>query len=327
VLVLRNGQVLRGGITRVGDRFIVTLGQKGELRIPIRDVQMQCRDLDDVYLRKRLAFGQRDVTGHLDLAEWCLQHSLLSQAADEVLAAIAIQPDHPRIQALERRLQLAVSRPLPTLRTERKKGPSVTLDELERTMRELPEETVRTFTAHVQPLLMNRCASNACHGSGSEAEFRLVRPSWGKTLTRRFTQRNLYASLMQIDRESPESSPLLTAPSAPHGNVASALFAERDQQQFELLADWVQKVVNEGDPPPPTIAAGPSSLLQASYTEPVNRPKTEDMSAKKDGLSAQKPPPTPSMKPEDGQPDDSVRRDPFDPEIFNRRFLRQDDGD
>ena len=79
----------------------------------------------------------------------------------------------------------------------------------------------------------------------SESEFRLVRPSWGKTLTRRFTQRNLHASLMQIDRESPESSPLLTAPSGPHGNLASALFSDREKQQLELLANWVQQVVHQ----------------------------------------------------------------------------------
>lgn len=322
VLVLRNGQVLRGGITRVGDKFVVTLGQKGELRIPARDVEMHCRDLGEVYLQKRLPLARTDVAGHLDLAEWCLRHSLLSQAADELLAAIAVQPDHPRIHPLERRLQLAVSRPLPTLRTERQKRPLVSLEELERTMRELPEDVVQTFTAHVQPLLVNRCASNACHGSGSDAEFRLVRPSWGKTLTRRFTQRNLYASLRQIDERSPGKSPLLTVPSAPHGSVASALFGERDKQQFELLANWVQRVVQEDDLPPATIAPGPSSLLQTSYTEPVKLPSTEDTPIANDRLSGPKATPTCRGKTESAQLDEFVPRDPFDPEIFNRRFLR-----
>jgi hypothetical protein len=327
VLVLHNGQVLRGGITRVGDKFMVTLGENGELRIPVRDVQMHCRDLREVYLRKRLTLNETDVAGHLELADWCLRHSLLPQAADEVLAAIAVQPDHPQIYALERRLQLAVNRPLTTLRTERQKRPAVSLDELERTMRELPEDVVQTFTAHVQPLLVNRCASNACHGSGSDAEFRLVRPSWGKTLTRRFTQRNLYASLAQIDKESPEKSPLLTAPSAPHGNLASTVFGERDQQQFELLANWVQQLVHQEDPPPETIAPGPSSLLQASYAEPVSLPRTEDGSAPNDRLSGSKNTPTSGVKPGAGKRGDFVPRDPFDPEIFNRRFLRPDHQD
>lgn len=327
VLMLRNGQILRGGVTRVGDKFVVTLGQKSELRIPVRDVEMHCRDLCEVYQRKRLNFKQTGIAGHLELADWCLRHSLLSQAANELLAAIAVQPDHPRIPALERRLQLAVAKPPTTLRTERQKRASVSLDELERTMRELPEDVVQTFTAHVQPLLVNRCASNACHGSGSDTEFRLVRPSWGKTLTRRFTQRNLYASLGQIDEESPAKSPLLTAPSAPHGDVPSALFGERDQQQFELLVNWVEQVVHKDNPGPPTIDPGPSSLLQASYAEPVKLPRTDAASGAKDESRGLETSPNPNVRPNAGHPGEFVPRDPFDAEIFNRRFLRPDPRD
>lgn len=327
VLVLRNGQVLLGGITRVGDKFVVTLGQKGELRIPVRDVEMHCRNLDEVYQRKRLPLKRTDVSGHLDLADWCIRHSLLPQAADQLLAAIAVQSDHPRIHSLERRLQLAVSRPLSTLRSERQRSPSVSLDELERTMRELPEDVVQAFTADVQPLLVNRCASNACHGAGSESEFRLVRPSWGKTLTRRFTQRNLHASLMQIDKESPEKSPLLTAPSGPHGSLASPLFSDREKQQFELLADWVQQVVHQEDPPPATIAPGPTSLLQASYNEPVSLPRIEDQTATNDRLFGEDAAVPNGMPQSEGQSGDFVPLDPFDPEIFNRRFSRPENRD
>jgi len=194
-------------------------------------------------------------------------------------------------------------------------------------MRELPEDVVQKFTADVQPLLVNRCASNACHGAGAESEFRLVRPSWGKTLTRRFTQRNLHASLMQIDKESPESSPLLTAPSAPHGSLASALFSDREKQQFELLADWVQQVVHQEDSPPATIVPGPSSLLQASYNEPVNLPQVEEESAASDRSSGENAAPSHGMKRSERQPGDFVPRDPFDPEIFNRRFSRLDNRD
>ena len=34
LLVLRNGRVLRGRITRIGDRFAVALGENGEIRLP-----------------------------------------------------------------------------------------------------------------------------------------------------------------------------------------------------------------------------------------------------------------------------------------------------
>ena len=322
VLVLRNGQLLSGGITPVGDKYVVTVGEKGELRVPVRDVEMHCRDLDEVYLRKRSAFAQTDVTAHLELADWCLRHSLLSRAADELLAAMAIRRDHPGIPPLERRLNLAVSKPLATMQSKRSRSPSVSLDELERTMRELPDDVVRAFTAHVQPLLVNRCASNACHGSGSDSTFRLVRPSWGKTLTRRFTQRNLNAALLQVNRESPEKSPLLTAPSGPHGNIGSAMFGPRDQHQLEVLARWVEGVARDDESPPATITSGSPNLLQAGFEEPVAFPQVEDDSPANATLSGRETQAASDAKTSDRLPGGFVPRDPFDPEIFNRRFLR-----
>ena len=322
LLVLRNGRLLCGGITRVGDKYVVTVGEKGELRVPVRDVEMHCSDLDEVYLRKRSAFEQTDVTARLELADWCLRHSLLSRAADELLAAMAIERDHPGIPPLERRLNMAVTRPPPTLQSKGQKSPSVSLDELERTMGELPDDVVRAFTAHVQPLLLNRCASNACHGSGSDSAFRIVRPSWGKTLTRRFTQRNLYAALLQVNRQSPEKSPLLTAPSGPHGTVGSAMFGQRDRQQFEVLAEWVERVVRDDQSPPATIAPGPSNLLQTSYEKPVAFPEVEDDSASNTRISGRETPRASDTKTSDRLPGGFVPRDPFDPELFNRRFLR-----
>ncbi len=326
VLVLRNGQVLEGRITAVGDRHLVTLGEKGELRIPTRDVEMHCVDLDEVYCRKRAALRGRGAAPHLELAEWCLRHSLLTRAADELLAAINVEPDHPGIRVLERRLQLAVSRPLPTLRGKQESGTVVSLDELERTMRELPEGAVESFTAHVQPLLVNHCGASTCHGTRSESVFRLVRPSLGRSLTRRFTQRNLYSALQQVDRQCPENSPLLAAISSPHGNAENAIFGERDQLQYELLAGWVKRVARgQEDRAPDTITPGSLNLLQTSYLQPVGPPKPTDG----DGKTA--PAATPACghslnrreKPASDPGTEYLPRDPFDPEIFNRRFLQR----
>jgi hypothetical protein len=321
VLALRNGQILQGRITAAGDSYLVTLGESGELRIPTRDVEMHCLDLDEVYSRKRAALRGGGAEPHLELAEWCLRHSLPTRAADELLAAITAEPDHPRIRVLERRLQSAVSKPLPALKEPQERRAVVSLDELERTMRELPEGAVESFTAHVQPLLLNHCGANTCHGGRSESAFRLVRPSLGRSLTRRFTQRNVYAALQQVDKDCPQKSPLLAATSGPHGNVENVVFGEHDRQQFALLADWVKQVASRPkDRSPETITPGSPNLLQTSYLQPVGPGET---TAETD--SALTPVRGHSLSTCEGREKDPgaryLPRDPFDPEIFNRRFL------
>ena len=45
VLVLRNGQVLAGAITRAGDYYVVSQGEGSELRLSATDVELWCGSL------------------------------------------------------------------------------------------------------------------------------------------------------------------------------------------------------------------------------------------------------------------------------------------
>lgn len=326
VLVLRNGEVLQGQITQAGDRFIVTWGDGGEVRVPAGDVEMSCRDLEEAYVRKHATAELGGLMRHLELADWCLRHALLAQAADEVLAATAIEPNHPRIRLLERRLQMAAGQSTPQLSSPVRPQPEVNLTEMERTLRELPDAAVEKYTVHLQPLLLNRCGANTCHGVASNSEYRLMRPSWGKTMTRRYTQRNLFATLQQVNTRGPEQSPLLTVPSAPHGSLDRPAFGDRDQPQVKMLEEWVRQVAKQDlGPAPKTISTASSPLLQAGFSQ-VQSP-TQEPSPK----SPLSPPPaeqTPASSPgprlRQLPYDGFVPRDAFDPEIFNRRFFGAD---
>src|SRR5688572_23670670 len=72
VLVLRNGHVVQGRITRLGDRYLVSLGESSEVRFPVGDVEFQCGSLDEAYFRKRDILDPTSIRQRLDLAEWCL---------------------------------------------------------------------------------------------------------------------------------------------------------------------------------------------------------------------------------------------------------------
>jgi hypothetical protein len=326
VLVLRNGEVLQGQITQAGDRYIVTWGDGGEVRVPAGDVEMSCRDMEEAYLRKRATAELGGLGRHLELADWCLRHTLLTQAADEVLAATAIEPNHPRIRMLERRLQLAAGQSAPQLSSPVRPQAEVNLSEMKQTLRELPDAAVEKYTVHLQPLLLNRCGANTCHGVASNSEYRLMRPSWGKTMTRRYTQRNLFATLQQINTRCPEQSPLLTVPSAPHGSLDRPAFGERDQPQVKVLEEWLRQVAKQDlGPAPKTISTASSPLLQTGLSQPQSppqgpAPKTSAAPHPSEQTPAPSPGPLQRPLPYDG----FVPRDAFDPEIFNRRFFGSD---
>src|SRR5205809_1035784 len=84
VLVLKNGQVLEGQITPLGDRYQVALVNGGELRVTQTQVDFVANSLDDAYRRKKSLIAPNNLNERLDLAEWCLRHKQLSSAAEEL---------------------------------------------------------------------------------------------------------------------------------------------------------------------------------------------------------------------------------------------------
>jgi predicted CxxxxCH...CXXCH cytochrome family protein len=324
VLLLRNGGVLEGQIIPAGDRYVVVMGDRAEIRVPVRDVDLHCVDLDEVYLRRRSRLASNDVTGHLNLADWCLQYKLHARAADQLLTVIALHPQHPRLAGLERRLQLAVESPELDRQQEREPSQLVGLADLEKTSRSLPPAAVEEFTSQIQPLLLNRCAGSACHGSTSSSDFRLVRPAWSKTVTRRFTQRNLHAVMQWVDAEDAAASPLVTVPASPHGGLETGVFGPREKEQFDLLANWVRRATTVESAPipeliPETFELPPTGLVQASYLQPVELPRPLADNAMVNAAPQVEHPPQ-AARPRLHVPVALAPRDPFDAEVFNRRY-------
>jgi hypothetical protein len=158
---------------------------------------------------------------------------------------------------------------------------------------------------------------------------RLARVPRSRNVHPRVTHRNLQAVLKLIDRNDPASSPLLTHPTRPHGPVKVPVFSGPDADKYRLLADWVHDVVSN------TVADHPLSdtkrvevaahVAQESGAHAQKAPKP-DAKRQQDQVTAgsatgstkdksvaasQVPPPTLSG---------FRAKDPFDPEIFNRRF-------
>jgi len=339
VLLLQNGQALAGNISRAGDTYFVGL-PNGEIRVKAGDVELWCRDLEEGYQRKRAAIRPGDVRDHLELARWCIHHGLEEHARSELDDASAADPRHPMIGLLRRRLQAAArpaEHPVGVAKPADPPDLPVSVEELDRLVRGMPHGSVEAFAQSIQPLLVNNCAAAGCHGPNAESEFRLLRPPPGGAPSRRLTQRNLYATLQWIDREEPEASSLLTTVLRPHGTATTPIFTHRQVAQYQQLARWVGQLAQR---PKPTVPAtvdlhcGAGGRAMPSEPSAGDLPRAEGPAAA-DPLGAapwhgagsavdsgqpgastipfgpeRQPPPSPF-----------VPIDPFDPEIFNRRFF------
>jgi hypothetical protein len=213
--------------------------------------------LNEGYLRKRQSVRPDRVEDRLDLAEWCIRHRLLDQAAAELRDAASADNTHPMIPLLHRRLELAKN---PPPAPEASRATIVSHDELERLVRGLPPESVETFTTSIQPLLVNHCATAGCHTAGpqSRTTWQLLRVPLAKSATRRVTQRNIASTLDLVNRESPSASQLLTVPLEQHGTTRGPIFSSREIAQYKLLVDWVHQVASR------TKAASPASVQPES---------------------------------------------------------------
>ncbi len=326
VLVLRNGFVLQGRITPVNDMFLVTIDANGEVRLPRADVEFQCRSLDEAYLRQRDSLASDEPAAHLGLADWCLRHGLLARAADQLLIVLAQEPSHPRLMGVEQRLNSLGTRSMSAESGAKPRAEAI--PQAATLTTKLSPQLMEQFTTVVQPILLNRCATYACHGNGATVKYRLVRPSTGHAATSRMTQRNLQATLLFMDHEFPEKSPLLEQGSLAHGGTKSPAFTDKHARQFDLLTAWVRRAAMRPVESITANSGGPKRLGNRI----ASKPAAESPPAPAGTKSAVEPVPavipagyaesakTPRPAAPASPADDPTGRDPFDPEIFNRRY-------
>jgi hypothetical protein len=345
ILLLDDGGVLTGQITRAADWYMVTRGG-GQMQIAKKRVMLVCRTLAEAYEFRRKQMNGEKVADHLRLAEWCIRYELRAEADHELAEARRLDPDQPRLAVLERRLEKMSGSPtvkgsvyLGAVKAGAKpQAAGVALPAAANTA-ELPSGVVELFTRKVQPVLVNNCTTSGCHQLGGKQSFQLDRALLRGEANRRSTMHNLEATLALVDHAHPDQSPLLTVPRKTHGGTAGPIFGPRQEQAFKHLVDWVALVVPPPEAPPAPVATkangvdanaatGNASALpedadsagtptqDAAHLPSHRRPAVRDAAATDEEV------PMTLRRPHrlqyGAQPKSWQPRDAFDPEIFNR---------
>jgi hypothetical protein len=318
--------MFEGRVTPIDGDYIVDFAD-GRIRVKAQEVDLVCNSLEDGYRKKLSAVQVDNVQSHLELAQWCMKHKLMKLAAIELANATMIDPSYPAIAALQNRLTLAQESPAPNVPMDRPKlGPSN--DELDRMVRSLPRNVVETFTQSVQPVLMNHCASGGCHSPESKTELRIFRVSAGKAASRRVTQRNLYSVLPLMDRDNPTASRLLTVPNAPHGTAKQRIFGEHEVVQYKRMVDWAVQLAGHSAPETPATVrrepaiepTSPASVEAPPQVLPQDARKARPLPAHSQPANIKRGAASTAAKSAEKNTSADRPADPFDPEVFNRRF-------
>ena len=347
MLVMVDGTVLEGRFTPRPDGYDMTT-RAGRMFIGSDQVRFTALDLADAYQRMQETFSERTPENHMVLARWCLTNKLTTEARREVLDALRLDPNRGDAR---RMLAMLVSEDdSPTSDqssgagskefTWSRRSATGTPPSIEtRSLAGLSRPVAQTFTRHVQPLLMNKCANSGCHGGSGTSTFQLMSAHRGSSPA--IAERNLAAILRHVDFSKPSSSPLLAAADGIHGKLTTPIFRGRSgSRQIEVLRNWVKAAAvdiapdaNEESSPHPGAPGReePSGRsLQAGFDVPVvaaarrGTGLSRTVHAEAGTESA-----TPhgrvltSADTDDSFVADAERsnaRDAFDPSAFNRRF-------
>ena len=334
LLVLVDGQIISGHVTPRPDGYDIQVSA-GRMFINSDRVRFAAANLPEAYDRMRDSIPEFTPANHLELARWCLGNKLYAQARREVLDALHLDPNRDDAKRMLRALEQVGEQSQTAIKgtglTEYPSQTEIQRPAIEtRSLAGLNRTVAHSFVRDIQPLLMNKCATSGCHGTGAQSQFQIVSTHRGSTPA--IAERNLAAVLKQIDFSNPPTSPLLKIGEQAHGNMASSAFPGRSgAMQFRVLQSWVRQASH--DIAPDAIA---EAAEQGGAESEIARSGIRQVVARNESRGRVELLRTPEDAP--GNPharqlttDDTDgrflqqakyanRRDAFSPDEFNRRY-------
>lgn len=329
VVVLQDGKLVEGHVTKTADKVIV---RRGVIDQPFAagQVKFVAKDRDEAYRLALAGVKADDPAARLRLARWCMYNGMRTHALTEAKEAARLEPANRAAAELARTLDESL-RLYPADGTQRLATPPAVPPTglpavpppVSSAEPEITPEAVVAFP-RVQPVLMNQCAS--CHARTDHAGAFKLTPVASNETNPAATRANLRAVAAQIKKPNTAASPLLTKALAAHGGMTEAAFQTREAVPYRTLEGWTYLAVGELAPPvvaaPPAVAPAlpPPPALPAADVRPALPPPPPIPPAVGSG-----PPPIPPAVEPPGfgraappLPPATPGNDEFDPDVFNR---------
>jgi len=203
-------------------------------------------------------------------------------------------------------------------------------------------QAVAYFSNRVQPLLINRCGNTGCHRSPSETKWELTHMGSHVRPPSRMTKLNLLTTLSIVNRSGGQESDLLTYATMAHGGRNEAPLKRGDHTSVESLHEWIKEVSRFEDTEDavlltelPELSGDVTQVATAKFPSNLAKPKdapvrqvthwdVEAPVAISDTIAKPVIHTAKSALETNGNRTRPTRlptvANPFDPEIFNRRY-------
>lgn len=350
--LLKSGLMLEASGAKSETHYEVK-AEFGSMLVPIENVEFIGESREQIWQHKKRQVDPANCTQLMKLAEWCFSNNFQKEGLEQYHLALKVVPNDQLAGFIRQRIAAAETQSASFGEKMNMPESGIHVAELPdddpewtRWVNGVPSSVFDTFSKKVQPILVQRCASAACHGSSGENQYKIniPRQSGGRT-----TNMNLRSSVQWIDTENPSNSPLLSALVTSHAGKKALFSVESDQ--YHNFIEWIQLAAKElpGDLNPQLAArlkdqpqdrqdssphSGPSrSTLPAPIkTEALPQHLQKSLAAQETGTAA----PINIMNPADYSPTRLVvpnvpvaekpttpkhgMIDPFDPNRFNALY-------
>lgn len=200
----------------------------------------------------------------------------------------------------------------------------ISIHELDRETRSMPKGTLGHYRQRVERVLTNGCSAAKCHAADSRI-MPLMQLGRSQAIPRRQSQRNLHNVLRYVDRARPFESRLLIAATTPHAGYEKPIL-EKGSQHHESLIKWL--IMLSDDPREAVFdaiareqeAVTGSIAKELASVRPI-KPEPDALMPGK-GSSIEFPVTIGEIPKLDAVDSGFTPIDPFDPEIFNRRYRK-----
>ena len=112
IVLLDNGRVLQGQITRTADQVHVQATSGSRIVLPSKRVERIFDSMQNVWQHRNAKLAADDVQGHLSLLHWCLKHRLADQARKQLDHLMHTDIDVKRLKYLDRQITRTFEQPV-----------------------------------------------------------------------------------------------------------------------------------------------------------------------------------------------------------------------